>query len=65
MQAHPYLNFDGNAEEADRLFAALSAGGKMEMPMGDQPRGDYWGSFRDKYGTQWMINYHKTADEEE
>jgi len=44
-------------EEADRLFNALSAGGKIEMPIGDQPWGDYYGSFTDKFGVQWMINY--------
>lgn len=43
-------------EEADRLFAGLSAGGKVEMPMEDMFWGDYFGSFQDKYGVQWMIN---------
>jgi PhnB protein len=43
-------------EEADKLFAALSAGGKIEMEMSDQFWGDYFGSFTDKYGVQWMIN---------
>ena len=44
-------------EEADRIFNALSAGGAVEMPMADQPWGDYYGSFRDKFGIQWMVNY--------
>lgn len=44
-------------EEADRLFTALSAGGKIEMPIADQVWGDYYGSFTDKFGVQWMINY--------
>lgn len=43
-------------QEADRLFAALSAGGEVEMPMADQPWGDYYGSLRDKYGINWMID---------
>jgi PhnB protein len=43
--------------EADRLFNGLSAGGKVEMPMADQFWGDYFGSFVDKYGIYWMINY--------
>lgn len=43
-------------EEADRLFAALSAGGEVEMPMEIQPWGDYYGSFRDQFGIQWMID---------
>lgn len=44
-------------EEADRIFNALSAGGTIEMPIGDQPWGDYFGMFRDKFGVQWMVNY--------
>ena len=42
--------------ESDRLFNALSAGGKVEMPMQDMFWGGYYGSFADKYGVQWMIN---------
>jgi|SRR5690606_18771820 len=44
-------------EEADRLFAELSEGGEIEMPMEDQFWGDYFGSFRDKFGVLWMINF--------
>lgn len=43
-------------EEADRLFARLSVGGKVEMPMADMFWGAYYGSFTDQFGTQWMIN---------
>jgi PhnB protein len=46
-------------EEADRIFNALSQGGQVEMPMQDQFWGDYFGSFKDKYGVNWMINYSK------
>ncbi|WP_447951097.1 VOC family protein [Chryseobacterium koreense] len=48
-------------EEADRLFNELSAGGEVEMPMQDQFWGDYFGSFRDRFGTSWMINYNEDA----
>jgi len=44
-------------EEADRLFAALSEGGEVEMPMADQFWGDYFGSLVDRFGIRWMINY--------
>jgi len=44
-------------EEADRLFRALSAGGKVQMPMADQPWGDYYGSFQDRFGIWWMVSY--------
>lgn len=43
--------------EADRLFNGLSAGGTVEMPMEDMFWGDYFGSFVDKFGVCWMINF--------
>lgn len=43
-------------EEADRLFAGLSAGGNVQMPMADAFWGGYFGSFEDKYGINWLIN---------
>ena len=42
--------------EADALFAALSAGGTVEQPLQEMFWGDYYGSFVDKFGVQWMIN---------
>lgn len=45
-------------EEADRIFNELSAGGEVEMPMEEMFWGDYFGSFKDKYGIYWMINYN-------
>lgn len=44
-------------EEADKLFNGLSAGGAVEYPIGDSPWGSYFGSFRDKYGIEWMIDF--------
>ncbi len=44
-------------EEADKLFNGLSAGGQIEMPIGDSPWGSYFGMFRDKYGIEWMVDY--------
>lgn len=44
-------------EEADRIFMALAVGGKIEMPIANQPWGDYYGSLADKYGVLWMVNY--------
>ena len=48
-------------EEADRIFTALSAGGMVEMPIANQPWGDYWGSFKDKFGVLWMVDYTPPA----
>ncbi|RYY31385.1 MAG: VOC family protein [Chitinophagaceae bacterium] len=54
-----YINIAADSrEEADRLFNGLSAGGEIEMPMADMFWGDYFGSFKDKFGIQWMINYN-------
>jgi PhnB protein len=44
-------------EEADRIFGGLSAGGNIEMPMGDSPWGSYFGMFRDKFGIEWMVDF--------
>ena len=49
--------------EADRLFAELSAGGKVEMPMENTFWGDYFGIVADRFGTQWMISYN--ADQQQ
>jgi PhnB protein len=46
-------------EEADKIFNGLSAGGNVEMPIGDSPWGSYFGMFRDKYGIEWMIDFSK------
>ena len=45
-------------EEADKLFNGLSAGGTVEMPIAESPRGSYFGMFRDKYGFEWMVDYN-------
>ncbi|MFP9112692.1 VOC family protein [Flavobacterium sp. RHBU_3] len=44
-------------EEADRVFAGLSAGGSVTMPLGDMFWGDYFGMLVDKFGIQWMVNH--------
>jgi len=43
--------------EVDKLFGALSTGGKVEMPVNKTFWGAYFGMCQDKYGVQWMINY--------
>lgn len=44
-------------EEADSLFSKLSSGGDVEMEMADVPWGSYFGSFKDKFGVMWMVDY--------
>jgi PhnB protein len=44
-------------EEAERIFNGLSAGGTVEMPMGESPWGTYFAMFRDKYGIEWTVEF--------
>jgi PhnB protein len=43
-------------EETERLFAALSAGGKVDMPLTDMPWGGYFANITDRFGVMWMFN---------
>jgi len=52
---HINLEPDTRAE-AERLYAALSAGGTVEMPLQDMFWGAYFASFSDRHGVRWMIN---------
>jgi PhnB protein len=53
----------GSKEEADRFFNALSAGGKVIMPMENAFWGGYFGNFTDKFGVNWMVNFEKNQGE--
>jgi len=44
-------------EEADKIYKGLSAGGAIEMPIGDSPWGSYFAMLRDKYGIEWMVDF--------
>lgn len=50
------LNVDSK-EEADRIYAGLSEGGKQTKTMSDEFWGDYFGILTDKFGINWMIAY--------
>lgn len=50
-----------SAEEADRLFDALSEDGQIEMPLQKTGWADKYGSCIDKFGVQWMVNYTGNA----
>jgi len=51
------LSLHPDSEEvADKLFANLSAGGTVTVPMSKAPWGDYFGMLTDKFGIKWMIN---------
>jgi PhnB protein len=44
-------------EEADKIFAGLTQGGSIEMPLDDSPWGTYFGMFRDKFGIEWTVEF--------
>ena len=47
--------------EADRVFGALSAGGRVTMPLANAPWGPYFGMCADRFGVQWMISLPNPA----
>jgi PhnB protein len=53
-----HINLEpASREETKRLFDALSEGGTITMPLEDMFWGAYFGSFTDKYGINWMLNF--------
>ena len=42
--------------ETDRLFAALSVGATIEIPLQVMFWGDYFGTLTDRFGIRWMFN---------
>ncbi len=43
-------------EQADELFAKISEGGAVTMPLEDAFWGSYFGSCTDKFGINWQFN---------
>jgi PhnB protein len=56
--AYVSLSVDSN-EEAERIYNALTEGGEIFMPMGEQFFAHRFGQFRDKYGINWMVIHEK------
>jgi PhnB protein len=50
-------------EEADKVFAGLTEGGTIEVPMDDGPWGTYFGMFRDKFGIEWTVEFDPRDNE--
>jgi PhnB protein len=46
-------------EEAERVFAALSAGGKVICPLSESPWALRFAMFTDRYDKPWMVNVMK------
>ena len=53
----------GGTDEAHmrKIFASLSEGGEVFMPLKKESWGDIFGSFTDKYGVEWMMNIGVSA----
>ena len=50
------LSFEADSREhADAIFAKLSVGGEVKMPMGDMFWGAYFGAVADKFGINWQV----------
>jgi PhnB protein len=56
---HVTLSFD-DAAEAERVFAALSDGGTVNMPIQETFWAVRFGMLVDRFGTPWMVNCEKT-----
>ena len=49
-------------EEADEMFAKISEGGTVTMPMEEMFWGAYFGSCRDKFGINWQLDYELSGE---
>ena len=49
----------GSDQEADRVFALLSDGGQIFMPMQETFFASRFAMLRDKFGTSWMLLHPK------
>jgi len=50
-----------DAGAAARIFATMSAGGRVSVPFKQQFWGDAYGNFTDKFDVQWAINCRAKA----
>jgi PhnB protein len=68
MPGAPYNGMQGftlsltyqDIAEAERIFSALAAGGKVVMPYAEQFWVERWGAVNDKFGTPWMVSGGKS-----
>jgi PhnB protein len=47
-------------DEIESLFSKLSAGGKVTYPLKQEFWGGIFGTFIDKFGMEWQLNYDKS-----
>ena len=59
------LSIEGESREhCDEVLAKLSDGGTVTMPMQETFWGAYFGSWTDRFGMSWMINYELPREQE-
>lgn len=56
--SYVYLSVD-SAKEADRIFAELSTGGEVGMPMAETFYATRFAQVRDRFGVLWSIIHEK------
>ncbi len=56
--AYLALTVDSN-QEAERIYAALSAGGEVFMPLAETFFAHRFAQFRDRFGVNWMLIHEK------
>ena len=57
------LSFEAESKEhADAVFAKLSDGGAVNMPMADAFWGAYFGACTDKFGINWQVIAEQSQD---
>jgi len=61
-QATTSVNIEvDNIEEAERVFAMMSDGGRVRMPMAETAWSPRFGMCDDRYGQPWMVNCVTTS----
>lgn len=50
-----------NDVEAERLFGALGAGGRIDVPLMTTPFASRFGMLTDRYGTPWIVTTPQTT----
>lgn len=51
-----------SAAEAEAIFAGLSAGGEVQMPLSRTAWAELNGTLRDRFGVLWMVSYTGGVD---
>lgn len=49
-------------EKVERIFAALSEGGEVKVPVEESFFAHRWGALVDRYGKSWMVIHMKSPD---